>query len=65
MLFHPVFLYQMTRKLEEAKKLIQQLEREKQKLQSSNQDLQRNFSSLLLTARGEITRKEREINQLR
>ena len=55
-----------------AKKLIAKLEAENQKLKEDllkqtavSENVQKNMSSLLVTARGEISRKDREISRLR
>jgi hypothetical protein len=62
----------MVKKYEEAISKISTMELELQTLRESNmkhevtsRDLQRNFTSLLITAKGELTRKEREISSLR
>ncbi|XP_052808428.1 uncharacterized protein LOC128237175 [Mya arenaria] len=63
---------EMLKRFEEAMSMVKRLESENQvlrksvkKQEMSCRDLQKNFSSLLVTARGEISRKEREINDLR
>ena len=63
---------QMMKKFEDAMKMIHQLESENKTLreslnkqETSSKDIQRNFSSLLITAKGEINRKDKELNTLR
>lgn len=62
----------MCEQFQETLRTVKTLEAENEALKTAinkqetlSKDLERNFSSLLLTARGEITRKEKEITQLR
>lgn len=65
-------MLQIIKKYEEALNLKNKLEAENQALrelvskkESATKDMQKNFSSLLITAKGEINRKDRELNCLR
>ena len=64
--------FQINEQFQETLTLAKSLETENETLKAAiakqeklSKDLERNFSSLLLTARGEINRKQREIVQLR
>jgi len=66
------FTFQINEQFQETLTLAKSLETENETLKAAiakqeklSKDLERNFSSLLLTARGEINRKQREIVQLR